>query len=395
MSHALYLAWAYLRFHKVMSAVLVLALALIVVVPLATRMLLTASERQLTARAEATPLVLGARGSALDLIMNGLYFTDDRPETVSMASSEEIWDSGLAAAIPVHVRFEAQGAPIVGTTLDYFDFRHLEIAQGRQLAVLGEAVLGAQAARHLGLGPGDTLISSPENLFDLAGTYPLKMAVVGVLAPTGSPDDRAVFVDLKTAWVIEGLGHGHAEVAAGEAPEAVIERRDDNVVAGAALTEFTEITAENIDSFHFHGDPSSYPLSLVIAAPDDARSATILQGRYLDPEQPLQILEPAAVIAELLDTIFRIGRVLDLVVLIVALAALIAIALAVYLSLQLRRPEIETIFKLGCRRLTIARLMAAEAGIVLTISFALVAATLWLLSFAADDVAVRLLASTP
>jgi putative ABC transport system permease protein len=75
MRNALYLAWAYLRFHKVMSAVLVLALALIVVVPLATRILLQTSERQLTARAEATPLVLGARGSALDLIMNGLYFT--------------------------------------------------------------------------------------------------------------------------------------------------------------------------------------------------------------------------------------------------------------------------------------------------------------------------------
>ncbi len=48
-------------------------------------------------------------------------------------------------------------------------------------------------------------MSSPESVFDITGVYPLKMNVVGILQPTGTPDDDAVFVDVKTAWVIGGL----------------------------------------------------------------------------------------------------------------------------------------------------------------------------------------------
>jgi hypothetical protein len=42
------------------------------------------------------------------------------------------------------------------------------------------------------MSPGDSLISSPENFFDLAGVYPLKMMVVGILHESNSPDDNAI-----------------------------------------------------------------------------------------------------------------------------------------------------------------------------------------------------------
>ena len=385
MSDALYLAWRYLAFHRWKSVLLILSVALILIVPLAMERLLAASEQRITARAEATPLVVGARGSALDLMMNTLYFTDDAPETVSIASADKIWDSGLAAAIPLYVRFQAEGAPIVGTTLDYFEFRGLETAQGRGLAVLGEAVLGAGVAERLGLGPGDDLISSPENLFDIAGVYPLKMSIVGVLKPTGGPDDRAVFVDLKTAWVIEGIGHGHEDV--------VKEGASGGVQAAAGLTQYAEITPDNIDSFHFHGDPSAYPITAVIAAPDNARNGTILQGRYLEPDSLEQIAKPSVVVSRLVETVFSVKRLIDAVLTVFAVAAMIAIALVIYLSLQLRAPEIATISKLGCRRGMIARLMAAEIGIVLAVAALLAGVVLAAVIPFADDAALALLSS--
>ena len=58
----------------------------------------------------------------------------------------------------------------------------------------------------MALKAGDSLVSSPESLFDLAGVYPLKMYVAGVLNKSHTSDDLAVFVDLKTTWVIQGLG---------------------------------------------------------------------------------------------------------------------------------------------------------------------------------------------
>jgi putative ABC transport system permease protein len=153
MMDSLYVAWRYLRYHWGRSLTLVVCVTLIAVLPLALELLLDESERQLLARAEGTPLVVGAKGSSLDLAMNSLYFGDSVPEPISMAAVDAIADTGLALPIPLYVRFKARGQPIVGTNLDYFDFRGLQVQAGRNLALLGECVLGARAARPLGSNP--------------------------------------------------------------------------------------------------------------------------------------------------------------------------------------------------------------------------------------------------
>jgi putative ABC transport system permease protein len=285
-----------------------------------------------------------------------------------MQAVDRIWDSELALPIPLHTRFNARGYPIVGTTLDYFDFRELDVESGRHLAVLGECVVGARVARELKLKPSDSLVSSPESLFDLAGVYPLKMKVVGVLEKAHTSDDLAVFVDLKTAWVIQGLGHGHQDVTLLTDPSLVLKRSESNVAATAKLYHYTEISDKNIDSFHFHGNTDSYPITAVIAVPDDEKSGTILQGRYMAKEETQQILRPDEVIDGLLQNIFRIKNVLDAVVSVVALATILAIVLVFALSLRLREREIQTIFKIGCSRLTIVKLLSAEILIIVAAS---------------------------
>jgi len=363
-----YIAWRYLTFNKVRTATLIACVTLIAVVPLALEVLLAESERHLLSRAESTPLLLGARGSALDLVMNALYLDDEVPELVSMAAVNAVEDSGLAIPIPLYVRFHARRFPIVGTTLDYFDFRGLAIARGRQLALLGEAVIGAGVADRLDITAGDSLLSSPETVFDLAGVYPLKMRVVGVLARSHTPDDLAVFVDVKTAWVVQGLVHGHQDLARPKDPTVVIDRTEANIVASAKLVEYAEITAENVDSFHFHGNPDQYPLSAVIVVPEDDKSGTILRGRYLEGERPYQLVVPGTVIDGLLANVFRIKNVLDAVILVVGIATVLALTLVFALSLRLRQREIQTVFRIGGSRLTIARLVGAEIAIVLAVS---------------------------
>ena len=166
------------------------------------------------------------------------------------------------------------------------------------------------------------MISSPESVFDIAGVYPLKMRVVGVLEPTFTADDEAVFVDLKTAWIIQGLVHGHQDMAAPEAAPGVLAREGDTIVANASVVQYTEITPDNIDSFHFHGSVDDYPISAVIAVPHDQKSGTILMGRYEAPDEPMQILQPTTVIDELLGTIFTVQNFVVAGMLLVGLAAL-------------------------------------------------------------------------
>lgn len=361
--NALFLAFAYLKYHWARSLVLVLVAALIMFVPVATQTLLSTSQRTLLARGEATPLLLGSRGSQLDLTMAALYFSDERPDPVQMRQVEAIWDSGLGIPIPVHTAFSSSGFRIVGTTLDYFAFRKLDYRDGRGLSFLGDAVIGANVAATLGKSVGDTLVSAPENLFDLDGVYPLEMPITGILAPTNTADDDAIFVDIKTAWVIQGIGHGHEDVVTAAEIEA-----GTAALSTAAVVQYQRITEDNIDSFHFHGSQDDFPASAVIVLPNDTRSETILKGRYLDTEGPTQLIEPAGVIQGLVDRIFRIKALLDVVTAIIAVAAAAAIGLAIFLSYRLREKEIATAVKLGARRGMVLRLLSAETVTLLLMS---------------------------
>ena len=371
--HSLYVAWQYLRYHRIRTVVLIAALTLTTFLPLAVHIVVRASEIQMLDRSKATPLILGQKGSALDLVMNTLYFASKPPETVSMREADQIDETGFAFAIPIYNRYSTRGYPIVGTSLDYMGFRRLEIESGRMLAVLGECVLGATVADRLGLGPGDFIISAPENPFDLGGVYPLRMKVTGVLRPRHTPDDRAVFVDVKTAWVIEGLGHGHEDVAAARDPEVVLTEVDGRLVASAKIVQYNEITADNMDSFHFHGDTSQFPLTSIIAVPHDAKSATLLMGRYLPETSTVQLIKPVDVVQALMENIFKIRRVLNVIFAVVSVAMLLTIFLVIALSLRLRQPEIETMYRLGCSRLRMAQMVTAEFGVIIVVSIVLTA----------------------
>ncbi|MGD8331527.1 MAG: hypothetical protein PVJ49_18995 [Acidobacteriota bacterium] len=365
MRHVAYLAGRYLAYHRLKTVILVTAITLILYVPVGLRVLVNQSAAQLTARAAATPLVVGAKGSPLELVLNTLYFATDVPAPLRYVQLTRITEGGRARAIPLHTGFRVQGYPIVGTSLDYFDFRGLYFATGRQVALLGECVVGAGAADALSVAPGDTLISSPENVFDLAGAYPLKMHVVGVLAPTEGPDDDAVFVDVKTAWVIAGLGHGHEDLSAPEAAERVLSREDNDIVGNASVLEYNEITPDNIASFHFHGDLADFPLTAVIAVPPDERSAALLRGDYQADDDPAQIVVPTDVMDELLGTILTVQQFVVAGAIILGLATLASAALVFLLSLRLRRREMDTLFKIGGSRRAVAMVMASEIVVVL------------------------------
>jgi putative ABC transport system permease protein len=372
MRHIWFLAWQSIRFNRLQSAILIIGLAVPLYLPLAVNGLVNRYQAGLLQRAISTPLVAGGLGSRFDLVLHTLYFRGSVPRLLRMADVEAIRATGYAAPIPLYVRYTARHAPIVGTTLDYFAFRGLRVARGEQLLELGDCVLGSDVAVSLKLAPGDRLMTDPENVFDIAGSYPVKLRVMGVLQPSGTPDDRALFVDIKTAWLIEGLAHGHSDITATNTDGSVVLNRNaTNVTANAALLEFTEVTPQNIASFHFHGDSDQFPISAVIPMPKDERSATLLRGRYQGPVATVQMLVPRTVVEELMGLVFRIKRFFDVNAALVGVATGLFLLLVVLLSVRLRRPEMETLFRLGCARGLIAKLVAMELLAIGGVSLAL------------------------
>jgi putative ABC transport system permease protein len=365
MNDVLYMAWRYVRYHWGKTVLLVSAISLVLFLPAGLHVVVEQGAETLTARAESTPLLIGAKGSAVDLTLSALYFRPPNLSPDEFREVEKVNDTGLAIGIPLHLRYTVRNQRIVGTTMDYGDFRGLAVAQGRWFGLLGECVLGAEAARVLGADVGDHVLSSAGSAFDVAGAFPLKMPVVGVLEPTGTVDDEAVFVDVKTTWIISGLAHGHDNVnAAREGDAGVLEVEAGNVVANATVLSYTEITPENIDSFHFHGDPDGFPVDAILAVPTDRKSGILLRGRYEEAGTDVQMLVPSDVVNEILETMFSVRNYVVLGSIGVGVATLITAVLVFVLSIRLRRREIETIRKIGGSSQRLIGVLASEILLV-------------------------------
>lgn len=371
MSNVLYLAWRYLAFNRWKTGILIAAITVILFLPLALELVLERSSERLRARAADTPLLLGAPGSPLELVLSALYFDGEPPATLEYGVAAEVTDTALAKAIPLHLGHRVAGQPVIGTSPEYFAFRGLRIAAGRPAAISGEAVLGAVAAQTLQAGPGDGVVTAPETVFDVTGTYPIRLKVSGVLAASGTPDDQAVFVDVRTAWIIGGIGHGHEDLDEPEAADSVLKRDESNIVANAAVVQYREITADNLADFHFHGDVAEFPVTAIITVPVDQKSGVLLEGRYQDPDSPVRIARPATVMDDLLATVFTVRQYVLAAVALVGAATLATIALVFLLSIRLRRAEITTMTRIGAAPGRVAAILGAEILLVLVASLVL------------------------
>lgn len=385
MKGILFLAWRYVCYHKTKTLILIACVFLTAILPISIRILLSRFEQSLVHRADATPAMIGAKGSSLDLVLHGLYFDRPAGQTLTFAEVRTIRETGLAEPVPVYSAFHAASFPIVGTRLNYFQQRQLTIQNGQPLTTLGDCVIGSEVASALDLNPGDSLLSDRENILDIAGKYPLKMNVAGVLAPAGTADDRAVFVDLKTAWVIDGFGHGHQELQTETDEAKIISKDKDQLVASAAVLPFTEITEENIASFHFHGTEDEFPISAILAFTSSQKDNTILQGKYDQADSNLQFVRPSVVVRDLMSVMFRIKRFFDANAALITISTLLLLLLVMLLSAKLRTAEMETLFKIGCGRGTVAWLQLGELAIVGTVAAGMITLAAWIIDANADQ----------
>lgn len=374
----LFLGVSYLNRHRSKTLLLVSAITLILTLPPAVSLTVRQAETQLRERARVTPLLLGAAGSPLELTFNALYFSNPSQPVMPIKDAKAA-AADLARCIPLDARFRARNHPVVGIDFDYFGFRHLKLREGRWPAILGECVLGARAAQQMKLQTGGTLVTTPQQMLNLAGIYPIKLHVTGVLAPSGSSDDGAVFVDLKTVWAIQGIAHGHAD--ARPTDKTVLSIQDQNLALNASVREYTEITPANLASFHFHGDPADFPITAAILLPRDDKAETILLGRFA-PGAARQLIRPATVLAELFATVFQVRDIAVAILSAVAAASLVIAFLVFLLSHRLRQAEFSTLAHLGTSRAALLVLTSFETAAVLLASLVLAGGLLALLNAA-------------
>jgi len=364
--HALFLAGSYLRAVPGRSVVLIMGTTIALFLPRFTWDAADLMEASLLARAEASPILLGHKGNEFDLTLNALYFRGAIKDPIPFSASQRVTELGYGLAIPLYVVHSVSGAPLVGTSLDYFTARELSFSSGRAPAVLGEVVAGSAAADAFQLRVGDTVRSDLTNLYNIAGSYPVLLDVVGILSPSNTPDDGAFFADIKTIWVLDGQLHGHETVSSQNSlnPDA---EEEENLEATAAIFMFSENNDGNRGSFHFHGQEGQLPISSVLVIPDSQRHHDQLLGDY-SIEEDWQAIRPVEVITAILDIVLRVREGLAAYFAVVAASTLAFFVLAISLSLRLRQEELALMRRIGGSPARIAAIVGVEIGLVIASS---------------------------
>jgi putative ABC transport system permease protein len=374
--HAAYLAWRYVVATPWRSLAMGFAVAVAVYLPVASWSVGRVLEDAMMARARSTPIVVGHKGDEVDLVLASLYFRGEVHDAVPYGVVARLRERHDAAVVPLHTAHSAGGVPVVGTSLAYFEARGMQVARGRTPAVVGEVMAGAEAAVEAGLEVGNRLRSDQRNLYDLSGAYPSQLTVVGILAPTGGPDDEVLFADVKTSWLLDGRLHGHAEVTEADA----LARDEDDLVASPALFVFTELDEKSLSSFHAHGSQASWPLTSVLVFPRSTLAHDQVLGD-MAVDEALHAVRPVGVVRTVLGIVLRVQQLLYAYLALQGVVTLALLGSVVLLSLRLRADEMALIQRMGGGRGTMIRVVLAEffwiGGGAVVLATVATGATLW------------------
>ncbi|WP_457427609.1 FtsX-like permease family protein [Roseateles sp. P5_E7] len=212
------LAWRYLWSSPLTTALnlllLTLGLAAVTFVLRASAQVEAGLKRDLA----GIDLVVGAKGSPMQIMLAGVFHLDAPTGNIPLATLDLLKAQPLVAqAVPLSLGDSFRGYRIAGTTPDYIDLYDAKISSGAVWTKPMQAVLGAEVARTSGLKVGDHFAGS-HGLASGGGAHgEHQFEVVGVLAESGSVLDRLVLTDLASVWEVHEVHHtAHAHAAADE-----------------------------------------------------------------------------------------------------------------------------------------------------------------------------------
>ena len=205
------MAWQYLKFRWLVSLLTISGISTGVALVCAVLALRHESEKALSRDAGLYDLVAGGKGSPLQLVLSSVYHLDSPTGNIPYKEYERIRsDPRVEWAAPVGLGDNYLGYRIIGTEKHFFDLPDregnlfFELAEGDVFQDRFDVVLGSQVAQASGLKIGDSFFGT-HGLIEVAGAevhrdFPYRVS--GILAPSGTAQDRAIFGTLKSVWEI-------------------------------------------------------------------------------------------------------------------------------------------------------------------------------------------------
>jgi putative ABC transport system permease protein len=310
-------------------------------------------EQQFDRNLAGINLVVGAKGSPLQLMMSSMYHISSPTGNVALKDARPFLNPQhpyIARAVPLSLGDSYRGRRLVGTRPVFLELYGAEVAEGEMWSEVMDVVAGASAARELDLRVGDTFRSSHGLVEDddLTHRDAPPFRVTGILAPTGTVADLVLLTPAESLWAVHDT-HDHGEHEHEEGHEH-----------GASYDIHQPLTEYNDESI----------TSLLLTFKGNSVASLNMQ-RGINENTQMQAVTPSIQLAELYATVGQGEEILRQLGYVIVGVSILSIFIGLYGSLDRRRGELALLRSLGAgpgklfTLLLLEGVLGAVAGAVL------------------------------
>lgn len=306
-------------------------------------------EEKFTRNVAGIDMVVGAKGSPLQLILASIYQIDAPTGNISLEEANRLTRNPLVkSAIPLSMGDSYQGYRIVGTNEKYLQHFEAEYEAGKVFSGAMEMVVGAKVAKNLELKVGDTFAS--QHGYDKEGDVheEKKFKVVGILKNTNSVLDQLMVTPLESVWAVHD---SHHEEEAGKGANAL-----------KLLEEDT-----STDEEHHHEEEAKEITSMLIKFRNPAMG--MMMARSINQNTTMQTASPAIEINRLFALMGFGIDTLKIIALVIIIVSGLSVFVSLYNSLKERKYEMALMLSMGASRTRLFFLLLLEGLIISSIGF--------------------------
>ncbi|MDP1796005.1 MAG: ABC transporter permease [Planctomycetaceae bacterium] len=366
------IAWKSVKQRSLASALTSLSVALGVMLMVTVLVIFSVLDSTFSTRSIGYDLIMGPKGSPLQLVLSTVYHVNPPIENLPYRFFKEIQkDPRVEAAIPIAIgdTTEQGGFPIVGTipqyfVIDYAPNREFKVEQdGDILRKPFDAVIGSRVATVNGWKKGSTfkLVHGGNE----GHVHDELFTVVGILAPTGTPNDKSVFVHLDGFYQIQGHDKPF--------DEAIRRERDffgePPLSEEELATQVAKLKKKYSHAGHTHapGFIEEVPelqkdVTSILLLMKSPSAAILFAGEWKKSFRPAMAINPIFPMQQLMvDVLGGVRIMLIFLTSLIVLVSGIGIFVSIYNSMSARKREIGILRALGARRQTVFSIVLAES----------------------------------
>jgi len=335
-------------------------------------------------------LVIGAKGSPLQLILSSMYHIDAPTGNITVKEARPFLNPKhplIETAIPLSMGDSYRSYRIVGATTDILAFYDAKVSEGRAWEKNFEVTIGASVADELNIKIGDEFKSSHGLIDDedLAHTDAESFKVVGILAPTGSVMDQLILTPNQSYWAVHDHDHEDEEQEHEEGEE---HNHDDHEGHDHDDDEGHDHSDEEHDHSahdgHDHHDHEHTEAPIPLLEADDEKSITSLlvkfkgrnfqalnMQRNINENTDLQAATPAIEINRLYSLMNTGEKALRILAIVIIFVSGLSIFISLFSSLKERKYELALMRVMGAQSSSLFQLIVLE-GLILAVIGAII-----------------------